>query len=137
MSTEMRQIREPGNDTADAPYAPAIAVGDLVFVSGLVALDRLGHVMAPGDLSEQVACVFARLRDLLGAARASLDDVASCTVFLTRARDFAEFNRCWAREFGDHRPARVTVVAELLVAGLLVEIQAIAVRTPPGRSSNL
>ena len=129
MSARLTQVHPAGSDAGDAPYAPGIVAGDLVFVSGQVALDDEGRVVAPGDLSGQVECVFQRIRGVLAAAGAGLDDVANCTVFLTRAEDFAEFNRCWTREFGGHRPTRVTVVAELVMAGLLVEIQAIAVRT--------
>ena len=128
MNSGLRQINVPGVDPAGSPYAPAIVAGDLVFVSGQVALDGGGQVVGPGDLTTQVTYVFDRIRDLLGAAGSELDDVASCTVFLTRAEDFAAFNRCWTSEFGRHRPTRVTVVAHLLVPGLLVEIQAIAVR---------
>jgi len=38
------------------------------------------------------------------------------------------FNRAWAQEFGAHRPARATVVAGLLIDGLVVEVQSIAVQ---------
>lgn len=129
MSAGLTQVHTADTGAGGAPYAPGVVAGDLVFVSGQVALDDDGQVVAPGDLSGQVECVFRRIRGVLEAAGAGLDDVASCTVFLTRAEDFAEFNRCWTREFGGHRPTRVTVVAELVLAGLLVEIQAIAVRT--------
>jgi 2-iminobutanoate/2-iminopropanoate deaminase len=130
MSMGLRQVHPPGGDPGAAPYAAGIVAGDLVFVSGQVALDAQGQVIAPGDLSGQVESVFDRIRGVLGAAGAGLDDVASCTVFLTRAEDFAEFNRSWTQAFGEHRPTRVTVVAELLVPGLLVEIQSIAVKAP-------
>lgn len=138
MSTGLTQVHPPGTDPASSPYAPGIVAGDLVFVSGQVALDDEGRVVAPGDLSGQVECVFERLRAVLGAAGAGLDDVASCTVFLTRAEDFAEFNRCWTRELGGHRPTRVTVVSQLVATGLLVEIQAIAVRAhrPDGATTD-
>jgi 2-iminobutanoate/2-iminopropanoate deaminase len=48
-------------------------------------------------------------------------------VFLVDVGDFAAFNEAWAEKFGDHRPARATVRADLLLEGLVVEIQAIAV----------
>lgn len=130
MTSALAQVHPQGSDPGGSPYAPGVVAGDLVFVSGQVAMDDAGQVVSPGDLAGQVTCVFDRIRGVLRAAGADLDDVASCTVFLTRSEDFAEFNRCWTREFGEHRPARVTVVTELVVAGLLVEIQAIAVRAP-------
>ena len=39
---------------------------------------------------------------------------------------FEDYNRAWSGEFGDHKPARATVRADLAIPGLLVEIQSIA-----------
>ena len=71
----------------------------------------------------------ANIAAILKAAGAGLPDVLRGGVFLSDLRDFAAMNAVYGRAFGDHRPARTTVqVAALPVAGLRVEIDAIAYR---------
>ena len=123
----------PGVTTAASPYPSARRVGDLVFVSGQVSFDDAGRV-AGTDVVEQTRNSLTRLGRVLDDAGATLHDIASATVYLTNAGDAARFNEEWMRWFGaEHRPARATVVADLLDPRLLVEIQAIAVT---GRRSN-
>jgi 2-iminobutanoate/2-iminopropanoate deaminase len=60
-----------------------------------------------------------------------MDDVVKCTVWLARAEDFPAFNAVYAAYFKPPMPARSTMRAELLMAGALIEIEAICHR-PPG-----
>lgn len=123
----------PGVTTTSSPYPSARRVGDLVFISGQVSFDDAGRVIGT-DVVEQTRNSLTRLGRVLAAAGATLHDIASATVYLTNAEDAARFNEEWMCWFGaEHRPARATVVAELLDPRLLVEIQAIAVT---GRRSN-
>jgi 2-iminobutanoate/2-iminopropanoate deaminase len=66
------------------------------------------------------------VRTVLAEVGADLTNVVSATVFLADLDDFAAYNEVWVEAFGDHRPARATVRADLLF-DLLVEVQAIAV----------
>ncbi|RZL82486.1 MAG: RidA family protein [Rhodococcus sp. (in: high G+C Gram-positive bacteria)] len=117
----------PGVTTGTGPYPSARRMGDLVFVSGQVSFDDDGRVVGT-DVVTQTRHSLTRLDRVLAAAGATLRDIASATVYLTNAGDAAEFNEEWMRWFGgDHRPARATVVADLLDPRLLVEIQAVAV----------
>lgn len=121
----------PGITTASSPYPSAVVVGDLVFVSGQVAFDDTGTVVAEGDVTGQTRQVLERLQRVLLACGASLDDVVTTTAYLSRSSDSGAFNAEWSRWFGDRRPARATVVAQLLDERLLVEVQAVAVTTSP------
>jgi enamine deaminase RidA (YjgF/YER057c/UK114 family) len=53
-------------------------------------------------------------------------DVVKCSVFLADAKDFAAMNGVYAEFFGDAKPARTTVVGGFVLAGIRVEIDAIA-----------
>jgi 2-iminobutanoate/2-iminopropanoate deaminase len=110
-----------------APYSQGVKAGNLVFIAGQVALSDANEVVAPGDVGEQTRVTIDRMRRVLAEAGGSLTDVATATVFLTDLADFPRFNEAWAREFGDHRPARATVRADLALPGLVVEIMATAV----------
>ena len=101
------------------PFSQGVRAGNLVFVAGQVG---------SGDgIGEQTRVAIDRVRTVLAEVGADLTNVVSATVFLTDVGDFAAYNEAWVQAFGDHRPARATVRAELMVPGPLVEIQAIAV----------
>ena len=112
---------------AIAPYSQATVANGLCFIAGQVGLDADNEVIAPGDVRAQTTAAIERMETILSEAGASLSDIVTATVFLVDVGDFAAFNEAWAEKFGDHRPARATVRADLLLDGLVVEIQAVAV----------
>lgn len=126
------RVDVPGITTAASPYPSAVDTGALVFVSGQVSFDDEGRVVAPGDPAGQTRQCLSRLERVLESLGCALSDVVSATVYLTDADYAADFNAEWGKWFGDHRPARATVVADLLDPALLVEVQATAVREAKG-----
>ena len=112
---------------AIAPYSQATVANGFCFIAGQVGLDAENRVIAPGDVRAQTAAAIERIEAVLAEVGASLSDVVTATVFITDVGDFPAFNEAWAEKFGDHRPARATVRADLLIEGLVVEIQATAV----------
>jgi len=109
-----------------APYSQAIRAGDLVFVSGQLAL-RPDHGEIVGDsIEEQTEQVFTNLKAILEAAGSGLDRLVKTTVFLTDLGDFAGMNEVYARHVGEVPPARATIEVSALPSGAKVEIEAIA-----------
>ena len=109
-----------------APYSQAIRAGDLVFVSGQLALRPGEKELAGGTIQEQTEQVFANLEAILAEAGSSLDRLVKTTVFLANLGDFQGMNEVYARRVGDRPPARSTVEVAALPSGALVEIEAIA-----------
>jgi 2-iminobutanoate/2-iminopropanoate deaminase len=108
---------------AIAPYSQAVVANGFVYVAGQVALDPNNVVVAPNDIREQTKYAIGRIRTILDECGTSLDRILSST----KLEDFKGFNEAWEAEFGSHRPARATVIAGLLLPGLVVEIQSIAI----------
>lgn len=106
------------------PYSPIMRAGDLLVASGQIGL-RDGS-MVDGGLEPQLRQLMANLRSVLDTQGATLDDVVKTTVFLVDMADFAEMNRIYLEEFGDHRPARSTIGVAALPLGAVVEVEAIA-----------
>ena len=107
-------------------------MGRLVFLSGQVALDAEGQVLAPGDVTRQAEIACERLSSLMAAAGGSLADVVKLTVFLTDMRFREAFAAVRDRFFPPPFPASTLVqVAGLAAPGLLVEVEAIAVLPGP------
>jgi enamine deaminase RidA (YjgF/YER057c/UK114 family) len=117
-------------------YSAGFAVDParLVFVAGQVAMDADGRVVGEGDVKAQATQVYRNLAAILAEAGCTLRDVVKFTTFLVRHEDwtpFAEWRRAeYAKLFPDGvYPANTgVVVVELARPGLLLEVEAIAVR---------
>ena len=109
-----------------APYSQAIRVGDLVFVSGQLALRPGETELMGGEIGPQTEQVFANLRAILEEAGSGLDRLVKTTVFLQNLDDFQGMNEVYARHVGDRPPSRATVEVAKLPSGALVEIEAVA-----------
>jgi 2-iminobutanoate/2-iminopropanoate deaminase len=127
MSSEKEVVRTEAAPAPfqGAPYSQAIRVGDLVFVSGQLALRPGDTEILGAGIAEQTEQVFANLRAVLEAAGSALDRLVKTTVYLANLDDFAGMNEVYARHVGDRPPARATVEVARLPSGALVEIEAI------------
>ena len=104
------------------PYTPLVKAGPWLVCSGQVGI--AGGAIVDGDFEAELRQAFANLRGLLEAEGATLDSVTKTTVFLVDMADYAEMNRVYVDEFGDHRPARSAVAVRALPIGATVEIEA-------------
>jgi 2-iminobutanoate/2-iminopropanoate deaminase len=110
---------------AVGPYSPGIVSGDLVFLSGQIALDAAGDVVG-ATAAEQARQALANMRLLLAEQGLAMDDVVKTTIFMTDLNDFATVNEVYASFFDKPFPARSTVQVAALPKGVKVEIEAIA-----------
>jgi len=109
-----------------APYSQAIRVGELVFVSGQLALRPGDKELSGGTIQEQTEQVFQNLKAILAEAGSGLEKLVKTTVFLIDLGDFQGMNEVYAKHVGDRPPARATVEVAGLPSGALVEIEAVA-----------
>ena len=123
----MQAINPPEMLAPVYAYSHLTSAGNLAFVAGQVALDGEGNLVGEGDVVSQTRQVLANIETILRLAGASLSDVATTTVYLKDLSDFEAFDLVYAEVFGNHRPARATVGAEMVRPEYLVEIQAVAV----------
>jgi len=126
-AAERHAIRASDGAPPVGPYSPALAVGNLVFVSGQIALDADG-ALTGATAAEQTRTALMNLRATLAAAGLDLADVAKTTIFLSDMGDFAAVNEVYAEFFAEPYPARSTVEVARLPKNALVEIEALAVR---------
>ncbi|MCC6001738.1 MAG: RidA family protein [Pararhodobacter sp.] len=115
--------------TLPVPLSPGIVAGDTVYLSGQIPIAADGTI--PEGIEAQTALVLDQIEALLAEAGSAMDRVVKCTVFLTDKANFAGFNGVYAARFPGVKPARSTVICDLVVP-VLVEIEAIALRNPQG-----
>ena len=112
-------------------YSHAVRMGQLLFVSGQLPVDRERRLVAPGDLAGQTRQVLENLTTVLKASGASWSDVAKLTIFVVGMEDIAKVREARAAfydEQGVEPPASTAVgVAGLAIEGALIEIEAYAV----------
>ncbi len=111
---------------AIGPYSQAVVESGFLFSSGQVPLDPETGKLVPGGIEAAAERVFDNLEAVLREAGLGFQDVVKTTVYLTRAEDFGAMNGVYARRFGDHRPARSTVIVAALPAGAPLEVDLIA-----------
>ena len=109
-----------------APYSQGIVVGDLVFVSGQVAVDPATGSVVEGGIAEQTERVMRNVSAVLEEAGSGLKQLVKCGIFLADFDDFGTMNEVYARHVGPAPPARATVQVAYLPSGVLVEIDAVA-----------
>ena len=104
-----RQVLGKGTGSS---YSAGIAVasGRTVFISGTVALDDGGQVIAPGDMEAQSREVFRKIGGLLKEVGATFDNVVKISTFVTDMSRYADFAKVRGEVFGDGPyPASATV----------------------------
>lgn len=115
-------------------YSQATVTDGQVFVSGLLALAEDGSLVGPGDAGAQARFIFETLKRILEAAGSDLASVAKLNLYLLDLADRAAVNEARKAAFGDWRPASTLVqVAGLIGDGTLLEIEAVAARSPDAR----
>jgi 2-iminobutanoate/2-iminopropanoate deaminase len=126
--TDRQEYQVEGLPEPFSHYTDAVRAGDLLFVSGSVALDADGKLVGEGDVVAQARQVFSNIGLCLAAVGASFADVVKVTTFLTDIEDRARINPVRQEFFGDARPASTLVeVSALVLPEFLIEVEAVAV----------
>ena len=111
---------------ANPAFPPGVRVGDFLFVSGQVAQDGDGNTVGVGDCEAQTRQVMARIRTIVEAAGATMQDVVKITTFLVNLDDYPAFSWVRSETFPSSPPASSTVVVAALVRPeFLVEVEAV------------
>ena len=124
----MGKVIDPGWQWDDKiPLAQAVKVGEVLYISGQIALDPSGALVGAGDMKAQSQRVFENIAAILRMAGGTLENVVKITAYLTDMSRYGQYNEVRGRFLKDHRPASTTVqVMALAFPGLLVEVEAIA-----------
>lgn len=123
----MKQIIHTSNAPAPiGPYNQAIKAGDLLFISGQVAIDPSTNEVVNGSIAEEAHCVMKNLQAILDEAKLTFQHVVKTTIFLSDMNLFAEVNIIYGSYFNGDYPARETVAVKGLPKNVNVEISMIA-----------
>ena len=110
---------------AIGPYSQAVQYGNLLFVSGQIALDPKNGEIVEGEIEAQTKQVLENLKAIIEEAGMTLQNVLKCSCFLNSMEDFVRFNSVYESYFAESLPAREAVEVARLPKDVLVEVSAI------------
>jgi 2-iminobutanoate/2-iminopropanoate deaminase len=127
---EMTTLMERANlqpSLVIGPYSPAVRIGNLLFVSGQIGINRETGELMDESIETETRQVMENLRAVLQSAGFDSSHVVSATVYLTDMDDYARMNLIYGGYFPeDGYPARAAVEVSELPRGANVEISVIA-----------
>lgn len=110
------------------PYSQAIQAGNMLFVSGQIAIQRSTGKILTGSIEEETTMVMSNIADILKAAGMDFKNIVKTTIFLKDMNSFPKVNETYGKYFTQDPPARETVEVSRLPKDVNVEISCIAVK---------
>lgn len=109
-------------------YSRAVRIGNIIEVTGTVAVDDDGAVAGGGNHYEQTRFVIQKIEKVLQKAGASLHDVVRTRMFVTDISKWEEYGRAHGEFFKAIKPCTSMIeISALIDPAFLVEIEATAI----------
>lgn len=109
------------------PYNQAVQAGNMLFISGQIALKPGTPELANANIIEETHQVMKNLKSILSEANLEFNAVVKTTIFLSDMELFGQVNEIYGKYFDGDFPARETVAVKGLPKNVNVEISMIAI----------
>ena len=110
------------------PYSQAIQTGNMLFVSGQIAIQKSTGQFIIGNIEDETIQVMTNIGDILTAAGMDFSNVVKSSIFMKDMNNFPKINDVYGRYFKDNAPARESIEVSRLPKDVNVEISCIAVK---------
>ncbi len=110
------------------PYSQAIQSGNMLFVSGQIAIQKSSGKFIIGSIEEETIQVMTNIRDILASAGMDFTNVVKSSIFMKDMNNFPKINEVYGRYFNENPPARESIEVSRLPKDVNVEISCIAVK---------
>ena len=109
------------------PYNQAIKIGNMLYISGQVAIDPLNSNLVKSSIKDETNQVMKNLSAILDEAQMDFTNVVKTTIFLSDMSYFKEVNTIYGSYLKNgEEPARETVAVKTLPKEVNIEISIIA-----------
>lgn len=124
-----KQIHSTGDIyPAIGPYSQMVQTGNLVFLSGVIPLNKAGNAVQGTTIEEQTRLVLDYIGAKLRSQGVGFENVVMSTVYMKNLNDFATMNKIYGEYFKTMPPSRATVEVARLPRDVLIEIAVIAAK---------
>lgn len=114
-------------------YSRAVRVGDLIEVTGTVAVDEKNELVGGNDAYLQTAYILEKIKKILKQAGSSMEDVIRTRMFVTDISRWEEYGKAHGEVFKEILPCTSMIEVKGLIAPeYLIEIEATAVISRQG-----
>ncbi|MFD1629625.1 Rid family detoxifying hydrolase [Pseudopedobacter beijingensis] len=110
------------------PYSQAVMVGDILYVSGQIAINPENNKVMDETIELETEQVLNNVEAILNAAEMDFSNIVKTSIFLSDMDSFARVNEIYAKRFTHDFPARETVAVRTLPKNVNVEISVVAVK---------
>jgi enamine deaminase RidA (YjgF/YER057c/UK114 family) len=109
-------------------YSRAVKIGNIIEVTGTVAVDDNNHLIGKGNAYLQTQFIIQKIEKVLQRAGASLKDVVRTRMFVTNISLWAEYGKAHGEFFSEIKPCTSMIeVKGLIEPDYLIEIEATAI----------
>ena len=109
-------------------YSRAVKVGNMVEVTGTVAVDDSGNLVGAGDAYAQTKFILEKIAAVLQRAGSNMSQVVRTRLFVTDISCWEEYGRAHGEVFREIKPCTTMVeVSKLISPEYLIEIEATAI----------
>jgi enamine deaminase RidA (YjgF/YER057c/UK114 family) len=111
-------------------YSRAVKVGNIIEISGTVAVDESGNLIGEGDVYLQTKFILQKIEAVLLQAGATLNDVVRTRMFVTDISNWEDCGRAHGEVFAHIKPCTSMIeIKGLIQPDCLIEIEATAIIT--------
>ena len=109
-------------------YSRAVRMGNIIEVTGTVAVDEHNKLIGPNNPYEQTKFIIQKIEAILKKAGAGLEHVIRTRMFVTDIKRWEEYGKAHGEFFKSIRPCTTMVEVNALIAPeYLIEIEATAI----------
>ncbi|HYE55473.1 MAG TPA: RidA family protein [Chitinophagaceae bacterium] len=109
-------------------YSRAVRMGNVIEVTGTVAVDDHNNLVGPNNPYEQTKFILNKIETILKRAGAGLEHVVRTRMFVTDISRWEEYGKAHGEVFSQIRPCTTMVeVSALIAPEYLIEIEATAI----------
>ena len=107
------------------PYSQAVIHNGILYISGQGHIDPVTNKLINGTTEQETLRTLENIKAIIVEAGGKLENILKITCYLANMDDFPAFNNAYKNYFLKEPPARTTIQAGRLPAGMKIEMDAI------------
>ena len=100
--------------------------GSTIYIAGVVGVDNHGNTVGDGSLQTQIDAAYDNLRAVLAESGATMDDLVSTRVYLTKADDFEPYKEAREKHLTHPGPGLTVLIVQALDKKLVDQVSRFA-----------
>jgi len=108
------------------PYSQGVIHNGILYISGQGPIDPITNKLINGTIEQETTRTLENIKAIITEAGGKLENILKLTCYLANMDEFPAFNNAYKDYFMKEPPARTTIQAGGLPAGIKIEMDAIA-----------